>query len=287
MKKIITTPLLCLLLSAGVTSTAMAKDYSLKLSDPSKPAQIEISIMSGSITVQGYKGKTVEISSAVQARSADKHGELSHVEVISRGGENNVSANKRSTAGLKMVTDQSAQINVSERRNKVEIASSSRNKRVNLTIKVPYDTSLNLSVHRGGDIKVSNVTGALELSNHKGAIYAKGVVGPIVAETHKQDIEVSFKSLNQTTPSSLTSHKGNIDISVSDAFKAKVQVQTYKGEIYSGLAVNFKAEDDVSHRGQGSSQEVTIGGLMTAKVNGGGQKLLINTYKGNIYVRKK
>ncbi|NQZ09868.1 MAG: hypothetical protein HRT35_22175, partial [Algicola sp.] len=69
--------------------------------------------------------------------------------------------------------------------------------------------------------------------------------------------------------------------------KAKIAVQTYKGEIYSGIEQAFTANEEVKHQRKRNGQEITIGGLMSAKVNGGGQTLTINTYKGNIYVRQQ
>ena len=281
MKKVLTTALLSLMLSTSVVS---AKDYSLKLSDPAKPASIEISVMKGSITVVGYEGDSVEISSNIESMSNVDTGDSFEVDL---GWDDDDSGKKRSSAGLKRVSNNAAPIRIEERNNKVEISSQSRNQMVNLTVKVPHKSSVSLQVHKGGDIKVSDVSGAMELANHRGAIYAEGVIGPIIAETHKKDIEVTFKAFAQDTPSSLTSHKGNIDITVTAAVKAKIEVQTYKGEIYSGIEQAFTANEEVKHQRKRNGQEITIGGLMSAKVNGGGQTLTINTYKGNIYVRQQ
>jgi hypothetical protein len=269
------------------TSVVSAKDYSLKLSDPAKAASLEVSVMKGSITVVGYEGDTIEISSNTEAMSNVDTGDRFQIEIDMDSEDDDNNGKQRSSAGLKRVSNNASPIRIEERNNNVEISSHSRNQLVNISVKVPYSASVNLQVHKGGDIKVSDVNGAMELANHKGAIYADGVTGPIIAETHKQDIEVTFKSLSQDTPSSLTSHKGNIDISVTAAVKAKIEVQTYKGEIFSGLEQAFAADEEVKHERKRNGQEITIGGLMSAKVNGGGQTLTINTYKGNIYVRQK
>ena len=294
MNRLLTATLVPTLLSMVLTSTsALAKDYSLQLSAPDKVAKVEVDLNNGSISVVGYDGKTIEISSSVEALESVPNGDdfefdlgdmADKAEKPEKGGPNK----KRSTEGLKKISNTAAPLMIEERNNRVEISSQVRKRAVNLTIKVPRDSILDLSVQKGGDIRVSNVSGAIELSSHKGAIIAEGISGPIVAETHRKDIEVSFSSLNQSQPSSLTSHIGSVDISLSPAFKAKIAVQTYKGEIYSGLTQAFTVDDSVNEEKntRRASRKITLGGLMTAQVNGGTQLLTINTYSGDIYIRK-
>lgn len=64
-------------------------------------------------------------------------------------------------------------------------------------------------------------------------------------------------------------------------------MQTYTGEIYSGVDETFVVDDEIQAPTQQNGQAITIGGVMSAKINGGGQKLSINTYAGDIYVRKQ
>jgi hypothetical protein len=255
---------------------AQAENYSLTLSNPDQPANIEVAVLNGSITVEGYEGKTIEITTNLESLESlrNEQEKQDSIEVNIETEMEGDNRKKRSTAGLKKVANNAVQVDIEERNNKVEIASHTRNKHVNLTLKVPFNAKLNLSLHKGGDIRVSDVNGAMELGNARGAIYAENVTGPIVAESHRKDIEVSFKSLEQSAPSSLTSHRGSIDVSLPSTVKAKVEVHTYKGEIYSGLDVDFEADNQVDHKKKGSGQEIKIGGLMT-------------TYRGDIYIRKK
>lgn len=153
-------------------------------------------------------------------------------------------------------------------------------------IKVPFNTSLKIEQLKGDSIKINDVRGALELASHRGAIVVQGAVGPIVAESMREDIEVVFNDLDQTTPSSLTSHRGSIDITLSAQLKAKIRVQTHRGEVYSGLANEFEVDDQIQSRQSGGRRHVTMGGMLSADVNGGGQSLSLITYRGDIYVRQ-
>ncbi|MCJ8272667.1 MAG: hypothetical protein MJK04_25125, partial [Psychrosphaera sp.] len=106
MKKVLTTALLSLMLSTSVVS---AKDYSLKLSDPAKPASVEISVMKGSITVIGYDGDSIEISSNTESMSNVDTDDGFKVEV-DLGWDDDDGGKKRSSAGLKRVSNNAAPI---------------------------------------------------------------------------------------------------------------------------------------------------------------------------------
>ena len=64
-------------------------------------------------------------------------------------------------------------------------------------------------------------------------------------------------------------------------------MQSYKGEILSGLATEFVVSEDVQRKNKGGKQKIVIGGMMSAEVNGGGQAITLATYNGNVYVRSK
>lgn len=168
-----------------------------------------------------------------------------------------------------------------------EISSEYSTQNVILHIKVPKRTRLDIELYKGGDVEINNISGAIEAEAFKGSIIANGVSGPMVAETHNTDIVVSFDVLNQQNPTSLTSHSGNIDISINKNTSAKINVQSYKGEILSGLATEFFASEDVQRKNKGGKQKIVIGGMMSAEVNGGGQDITLATYNGNVYVRTK
>jgi hypothetical protein len=263
---------------------AIDKSYSLSLSNPGEPVSVEIEVHTGAIYIEGYDGDTIEVSAKMEAL------ETSEGEKAARDTKGHTSDRKktlRSTEGLKSVKNNMMQLEIEEDDNEVEISSEYSTQRVILHIKVPTRASLDIELYQGGDVEINNIAGAIEAEAFKGSIIANGVSGPIVAETHNTDIVVSFDKLNQKNPTSLTSHSGNIDISVSKNTAAKINVQSYKGEILSGLANDFIASEDVKRKSKGGKQKITIGGMMSAEVNGGGQDITLTTYNGNVYVRSK
>ncbi len=279
----VTLPLTLVAMLAGSIQLANAaeKGYSLPLSNPGEPVSIDLEVYRGSITLIGYKGDTIEIT----AKTSIFSGKDNDLKRVKNGMNKNNSS--RSTKGLKSVKSQGMKLEIEERNNNVEIISEISNQHVDLIIKVPQRSSLEVELYKGGDINIDNINGGLELEAYQGMIIAKNISGPVVAETASTDIVVSFSDFSKVGPSSLTSHMGNIDITLTKKIAANINVQTYQGEIFSGLDKDFAIVDEIKKNKKGQKQKIVLGGLMQAKVNGGGQTLSLISYSGNLYLRKE
>ena len=274
------------LLSSPLYGAAIEKDYSLKLTRPGEPVKLEAEIRFGSITIQGYKGETVEIKATFREIEDPELKKIMPKRNYWRD-DDDKKAKPRNSDGLKRIVNNAIHLDITEDDNEVEIESEVGNRLIDLVIKVPVKTDVEAEVYAGGDIRVEGITGQVEVGNHRGGINALNINGPIVAETYQKDIVVSFQSYNTEHPSSLTTHHGNIDITIPEkTIKADLMVQSYRGEILSGLNTNFQAAEDVVRKDDNRT-EITIGGAMQAKLNGGGQIMNAQTYSGNIYVRRR
>jgi len=275
-------PLTLIAMLAGSVPFANAaeKSYSLPLSKPGEPVSIDIEVYRGSVTLVGYKGDSIEISAKSSVFSG-KDKDLKKVQ--NKINKNNAA---RSTDGLKSVKSRSMRLEIEEKNNQVEISSEVSNQHVDLVIKVPQRSMIDVELYKGGDIKIDGVNGGLELEAYDGMIIARNISGPIVAETARTDIVVSFSDFAKSSPSSLTSHMGNVDITLAKKVAANVNVQTYQGEIFSGLDKDFVDVDEIKKNNKGHKQKIVLGGIMQSKVNGGGQVLSLISYSGNLYIRK-
>ncbi len=277
---ILSLTLVAMLAGSSQLVNAAEKSYSLPLSKPGEPVSIDIEVHRGSITLVGYKGDTIEISVKTSTFSGKNKGLKKMKPAI-----NNNSA-PRSTEGLKSVKNHSMRLEIEEKNNIVEINSEVANQHVDLVIKVPQRSSIEVELYQGGDINIDGISGSLELEAYQGMIIAKNVSGPIVAETARTDIVVSFSDFAKASPSSLTSHMGNVDVTLAKKVSANVNVQTYQGEVFSGLDKDFVAVDEIKKNKKGKKRKIVLGGIMQAKVNGGGQALSLVSYSGNLYIRK-
>lgn len=279
------------LITLPVIPAPTAKDYSLKLSRPGQAVQLEVEVRFGSIVIEGFNGDTVEVQAVFKDLKEGKFSKPEDMELIEqksyqRSWDNENKSKPRPSDGLKRVPNSSFHLDIREENNEVDISSDTQNRLIELRIKVPKKSSVEASIYAGGDISVSNLTGALELSNHRGGVTAIDIDGPIVAETWRSDIVIDYAAFDSEFPSSFTTHHGNIDITVPEkSAKANLSVQSYRGEILSGLKAEFIPSDEVRKNDKGH-QEITLGGAMMAKLNGGGQSIIAQTYSGNIYVRR-
>ncbi len=277
----------CLGITSASSVFAADKNYSLTLSNPGQPAKVEVELHRGELTVIGYDGSTIEIKAEMKDREESE--QTKHAKKIQKQVKKSWNKHKqpeRSTEGLKAVKNVTVNLEIEEDNNEVEISSMSMNQYVHLTLMVPYNTAVESEVFQGGGIEVKDVSGELELQAYQGGIKAMNVTGPIVAETQTQDVVIELNEFNSETPTSLTSHLGNIDITLGAKVAANINVQTFQGEIFSGLDSEFMAVENVDRRDKSRRQKIVLGGTMQAKVNGGGQDLSLTTYMGNLYIRK-
>lgn len=267
--------LAALMLALSATAQTSEREYILELTSPDKPVQLEVSVYFGEINIVGFDGKQVEVS----VRKTERE----NPDDNRRKAKADAHTPSRSVAGLTPVAISSSVVAIEEHNNHVEVSAEYSNEYVAVDIRVPRNSSVESQLRSGGSLKVSGINGSLELESWKSPIEALDVSGPIVAETHSEDIVVRFSSLDQGNPTSLASHSGNIDISLSQNIKAQVVVQSFRGQLYSGVKAPFTRTDRVEKT---EEQEIIIGGHMSAAVNGGGQQISLNTYSGDIYVRQ-
>ncbi|MBV1909597.1 MAG: DUF4097 domain-containing protein [Kangiellaceae bacterium] len=293
MKKYFVAIVVLLTLNIVVLSSVQAKEkkvsHSLTLTNPDKAARLEVSLMHGKITVEGYKGKSIEIEAVVRELSKETD-EFWHERIdvrVDTGMRDETPPKKPSIKGLKKVEKTMVNLDIEERNNRVSIESHARRQDIELVLRVPFNTNVELELNRGNGIFVNNVHGSIEIESAAGPLSAKGVRGSIVAESSSSNITVIYDTFNLEKPSSLTVHRGNIDVTIPKKSSAQIEVKNYEGEIYSGLDTPFQSVDKIEKGKDGKRQQISIGGTMQAKVNGGKQKLLLNTYRGDIFVRTK
>src|SRR5579864_3288261 len=119
-----------ILLIAACGLAAWAQDtpehVTVPFSDPSRPKMVKMSLLNGSITVKGYNGKEV----IVEARSRD-------------GGESRRS--REAPPGMHRIYGGGAGLHVEESENTITIGSERINTNSDISVQVPFETSLKLS----------------------------------------------------------------------------------------------------------------------------------------------
>ena len=135
---------------------------------------------------------------------------------------------------------------------------------------------------------MENITGDLEINNHYGSIRLMRIKGSVVAHTHAGEITATFASLAANKPSSLSSWRGDIDITLPAATKANLKMKSTRGDIYSDFNVKMVPYSDKKEerKRKEGKYRISFNQGMMGKINGGGQEIKFQTYNGDIYIRK-
>ncbi len=153
----------------------------LPLSDPSKPATIEVKLINGGITVKGYGGKEIIVEARVREYEPGDEGRnlVPPLPPLPPAGRSSKTTIKNSsdeakdkaarTAGMKRLTGTGTGLDIEEKDNVVSINAESWSAAVDLTIQVPTNASLKLGAINDGDIVVENVDGEIEVNNINGS----------------------------------------------------------------------------------------------------------------------
>jgi DUF4097 and DUF4098 domain-containing protein YvlB len=128
---------------------------------------------------------------------------------------------------------------------------------------------------RSCNISILNMKNEIDIENCHG-INLKNVSGPLVLSTIAGDINITFGTIATEKPFSISSVSGDIDITLPAKTATNVQMGTINGSFYS----DFDLPDN-----QKDTKRVG-GNNLSAALNGGGFKLLLETINGNIYLRK-
>lgn len=284
-----------LLLFAGAfiyTQEQTADRATVPFSDPSKPGLVKVNVHNGSITVKGYEGKEVIIEAKPRGKMIKSPEYTLAGRIADRIRERfpkreREEKKERSKEGMKRIPFAGGTgLEVEEEDNVMEVDVSSIRQTVDLTIQVPYSTSLELDAHNNGDITVENITGEIEAKNHNGAIRLTGISGVVVANTWNGEVVVTFTSIDPEKPMSFSTWNGDIDVTFPADLKASVKMKSERGEIYSDFDIELDTTPQKKEVKKEGKYRISFEKYIIGSINGGGPEYHFKTYNGDILIRK-
>ncbi|MCJ7681791.1 MAG: DUF4097 family beta strand repeat-containing protein [Candidatus Aminicenantes bacterium] len=186
-------------------------------SNPGKSGLVKVSTMRGAITVKGYNGKEVIVDAVVREKMVQ---------------EEPVKMNEKAS-GLKLIQVDATGLTIREDENIMRISVNSFRQTIDLTIQVPYKTSLQLQGHQGGDITVTGVEGELDITNFSGSVFLMDVSGSAIANSYNGEVKAVFKKINPDEPMSFTTWNGDIDVTLPASAKANMKLKSDRGNVYT------------------------------------------------------
>jgi DUF4097 and DUF4098 domain-containing protein YvlB len=278
---------IAVLVCARPIQAGEGSQVTVKLTDPSKPCHVECALINGGIKVTGYSGKEVIVETVSSRRAGwpvwrdeDRRSRRDWDE----------EDRKEASEGLRKIPVSSSAFEVEEDDNRIVVSVQSWHSPVDVSMKVPVRTSLDLQCVNDGNIEVENVTGEVEAENINGSIVLKGISGSLVAYVQNGNLVAELKSVTRGQPMSFASFNGDVDVTLPADVKTTVKISTHTGDAYSDFDIGVvdkpvqvleenKEDTDGRYR-------VRIFDAFYGSINGGGPEFDFSTFNGDIYIRK-
>ena len=240
------------------------------LSDPSRPAIVEIALFSGDISVKAYDGNEVIIVTDTPVRDADE-------------------PEPPRADGLRRIQSSTVGLTAEESNNTVSLRMDFSPRGVDLEVQVPRRTSVHASLVNGGDITINGVTGEHELSNVNGDVIATDIAGSAVINATNGDVRATFTSVETMKPMSFTSFNGDVDVTLPGNTKANLIVGSQQGDVFTDFDVVAQTNPpNVQQRaGPRGGREVRVSHQTRYAIGGGGPDITLQTFNGDVMIRKR
>jgi len=263
-------------------------EFTVPFSNPTGAMKVIVDIKTGTVKVKGTARKDVLVKYSSEKDEDDDH-DNDHDGDRNHNRNHNEKGNEKSNRdGLKKISSGTMNLEASEYQNTVKVTSDNWSSRIEVTVEVPSSIDMKVKTYNDGDLDVSNVTGKVELINYNGAITATAISGTVVAETYNGDIKIGYDKLTPDTPLSYANYNGDIDLTFPAGLKASFKMKTKQGEIFSGFDAQVQKSAPVANTETKTGvYKVKIDDWVKVDVNGGGPEISIQTYNGDIYLRKK
>jgi len=273
------------LVSAACTSTALATaspramtttmrqqssadQVTVPLSDPARPALIDVSLVQGSITVRGGNRKDVLVTAQPDTDRPSRRYDAD-------------------ATGMRRIP-QTAGFRISEDANRVKVSSDNPNRSISFVIEAPSRSNLKLSTVNGGEILVENIDGDLTVSNTNGGITLNGVAGTVNAGTTNGNVRATMTRVDALKEMAFTSLNGTVDVTLPPTTKANLRMRSDNGDVYSDFDVQLAPTTPVvqESRSANGRYRISRNRSVVGAINGGGPEFELRTFNSNVYVRK-
>ncbi len=245
--------LLAALWCAAVAYGASADQVTVPLRNPEEPAQLEVSLVNGSVLVVGADVDAV----IIELRDGDEEGDA--------------------PPGMQRVSKALRALQLEQHGNRIEISLNPASN-AGLEVKVPFASTAEVSTVNGR-VEVRGLTGELELHNTNGRIVASDVSGPVSASTVNGVVNVELSTTPARAEMAFSTLNGDVDVTLPEGYGANLTMSSDNGSIYTDFEVAVAGGEVPKRRG--------VGERMNGKINGGGPSLLLKTFNGDISLHKR
>ena len=155
-----------------------------------------------------------------------------------------------------------------------------------IELRVPRDTTLDISTVNDGDVTAEGVSGDFRLANVNGRVRLVDATGSGEIRTVNGDVEASFARA-PAEASSFHTVNGDLDVTFPNDLSADLKFKTMHGDVFTDFDVVSVAQAPTVDRNRnGGRAMVRMNSNSAFRVQSGGETHSFNTLNGEIYVRK-
>jgi hypothetical protein len=267
MKRSLATSILMLL--AAIPTLAAAGPRSLDhetlvgaFADPARPGMLQAGLRWGEIRVRGHEADEVRVESVLEVE-ASLAARLTESEIRDR-----------------------IDIRLVERQDGLALEVESRLEgfySIDLDIRVPRGASLALEVRDGGNIRVEDVLGEVEIANRNGSVDLAGLGGAAVVHSRNGSIRADFAAIPDGLPMSFSSLNGSVDVTFPEEPAAEVRIRYNRGGVESDFPI---AADLGEARAETAGLDGRATRLLSGRLGAGGPTYYFHTANGTVYLRR-
>lgn len=243
----------------------------------------------GSVTVEGYTGKNVEITGDLEIRGDDN--------LQLERGKKEVSMKVLTYKNIIYVYLDSPYTTFNPETGRYGHNENNRwrnyknrdgyNYTLNIIVKVPKETSVELSTINSGVIKANNIEAkTISASNINGPITLENISGETYANALNKDITISY-SKNPTVASTYKSLNGDINVSVQKGLNADVFFKSLNGDIFTNLDTqSTPSKIDVKKSSGKNGTKYKMNSKTTFSIGKGGVPLNFDVLNGDVTIKE-
>lgn len=182
-----------------------------KFSDPAKPGTLKVALPWAEVQVSGTDGSEIVVTSSLEQK-----------------GKKEVDQD-----GFRRL-DEDVTFEITEKNNVATIVMTGENpwsaQGAEFHVQVPRNTNLVLRTEAGGDIKVENIDGDIDINSMNGEVALLDIGASAVVNTMNGEVTATFKRA-PAKPVSITSMNGEVDVRLPGDTKANLRMRTHNGTI--------------------------------------------------------
>lgn len=287
MKSIKQITILLALLLVGITTTK-AQEFSETLTDTQQfPTNgnnnlLVVKNIEGSITVEGYNGSTVQIS-------AEKYVKGRNSRTLEQG--------KKEVSMKVEKKDEILYVYLDTPYSEFDLETGRFNHRgpwdgipyeyrLDIKIKVPKNTSVELSAINKGEILVRDIDASeIAANNINGPIRLENIAGQTFVNALNKDINITYAK-NPTADSVYKSLNGDININVQSGLNADVSFKTLNGDIFTNLeTTKTPPKMNVQKKSGKRGVKYKINSNTEFRIGNGGVAMAFDLLNGNVTIK--